>query len=108
MTGADQLLHVKLGAGGYPSFKMPTGSLPGLVLSGHQQKGALTAAIVRIFNAVLVSYMRFICFSGSVCYIRGTHRINLQSWSSSQKPTALCCHRNIFLSGTHVPLESIL
>lgn len=76
MTGAAQLLHVKLGAGGYSSLKMPTGALPGLVLCGHQQKGALTAAIIRIFNAVLVSYMRFICSSGSVCYIRGTHRIN--------------------------------
>lgn len=80
MTGAAQLLHVKQGTGGYPSFKSPTRSLP-----GHQQKGALTAARVGIFNAVLVRYMRFICSNGLVCNSRDTQRINLQSWSS-QKP----------------------
>lgn len=68
---------------------------------------ALTVARVEISNAVLVSYMRFICSAGSVCYVRGTQRINLQSWSS-QKSTTLCCYRSIFLSGTHVPLGSTL
>lgn len=92
MTGAAQLLHVKLGAGGYLSLKMPTCSLPGLVLCGHQQKGALRASRVRIFNAVLVSYLRFICSTGSLCYIRGTHRINLQSWSSPQGPHSHLWH----------------
>lgn len=62
MSGASQLLHVKLGAGGYLSFRMPTCSLPGLVLCGHQQKGALTAARVKIFNAVLVSYKEIYLF----------------------------------------------
>lgn len=39
MTRAAQLLQVNSGAGGYSSFKLPTGFKPALVLYGHRQKG---------------------------------------------------------------------